>query len=389
MLFVLSALAADCQARLDTWVDYRPQPSETTWEYPGGWDKKRLSAFPAHRVAQAELDKTAFKRFPAEVQDDLLNGILPDVDGLGEVALKLAWGEPDLFWETDRGCRALLYGERNPPEVVDTCDGLIVERHTLVAPIACTRLDAVAPRLKKAGLDALDRSQQVDLVAGIPGVWMDEAWLETAFGKPSEKTRNRRVYLDDRGLKGDLRVDLDQAGYAAHWEWASGAKVGGILSSKAPEQEAHPGPAATAPRPAPDAPSPEPRDDRAPAPSPAPRPAPARVDSLPAERGPTGPAIQLPTGRHTLAGTCGSDGLSAKVDLSPDGTFSVSARLDHGVSTSIAVYRTTGYVRGTEDRIAFEGLGSGVLKDGALRVTLGPWPVAACSGAVLEPVPGR
>ena len=113
---------------------------------------------------------------------------------------------PDLFWETDRGCRALLYGERNPPEVVDTCDGLIVERHTLVAPIACTRLDAVAPRLKKAGLDALDRSQQVDLVAGIPGVWMDETWLETAFGKPSEKTRNRRVYLDDRGLKGDLRA---------------------------------------------------------------------------------------------------------------------------------------------------------------------------------------
>ncbi|MEZ4321055.1 MAG: hypothetical protein R3F61_26485 [Myxococcota bacterium] len=387
MWLVLSALAGpqECHTRLDTWVDFRPEPSDTTWEVPGGWDKKRLEAFPPHRVAQAELEKSAFKRFPVTIQDALLSGTLPEADGLGEVALKLAWGEPDFVWGTEPGCRALLYGEKAPPELVETCDGEIVGRYGLAAPIACSRLDAVVPRLGKRTLSELDRAQQVGLLAGLPDRWMTEDDLEVAFGEPREKKGSTRTYLDDRGVQLDLTVHLDEAGYAERWELASGPRVGGILPEGTTLQAA-PGapvsalvPVAVAPGPVPPGPAPvvavaEPAPV-APAPV-------VRASTLPPEN-PSAQRPDVPTGRYEVAGQCAGTGLTARVDLDAAGTFQVSARVDQGESTSIAVYRTKGLLRGTAEKLALEGVGTGRLEDGVLAVTLGPWPLASCNGAVL------
>lgn len=88
-----------------------------------------------------------------------------------------------------------------------------------------------------------------------------------------------------------------------------------------------------------------------------------------------------------MRGICGMDAIRAKVEISADGTFRMSARLDQGERTSIAVYRTEGYVRGSAERLSFEGVGSGVLSEAGLAVTLGPWPVSSCMGVALEPAP--
>ena len=382
MLWMLSAFAGgDCQSRLDTWVDYRPQASDATWENPGGWNKKRLAQLPAHRVAQAEQYKSAFKRYPAEVQDSLLAGRLPDVVGLDEVALKLAWGEPDATWSTEPGCRALLYGDRSPPMLVDACDGELFERREISTSISCERLDAVLPRLGKRSLQGLDRIQQVAVFAGVPGRFMDESLLEVAFGEVHEKRRRRRVYLDDAGYQPDLTVDLDDAGYAASWTFASGPREVHLIGPSQTEQPPAPvGSVAVEPSAVASA-APDPSDS---AQEPRPR---SQVQSSSAAEPSSGDRAaaalaDIPAGAHDFDGLCGSDRVKARVEIGT-GSFEMSARLYRGKSSSIEVFRTKGAVRGTEESLAFEGMGSGKLVDGILTLTLGPWPVPECSGAVL------
>jgi len=384
MWWMLSALAAgDCQARLDTWVDYRPQASDATWEAPGGWDKKRLAKFPTHRVAQAEQYKSAFKRYPAEVQDALLAGRIPNIVGLDEVALKLAWGEPDATWDTESGCRALLYGDHSPPMVVDSCDGELFERREISTSISCERLDGVVPRLGKRSLEGLERIEQVSVFAGVPGRFMDESLLEVAFGEVHEKRRRRRVYLDDSGYRPDLTVDLDDAGYAASWTFESGPREVHFVGESetvqpvTPEQPApEPAPGGSAQLDATD--PPEPKE--------VPRPRPhiqssSSPDPVVRER-PAAALADIPSGSHDFEGVCGSDRIKARIEIG-SGSFEMSARLYRGKATSIEVFRTKGAVRGTEESLAFEGMGSGKLVGSDLTLILGPWPVAECSGAVL------
>jgi hypothetical protein len=401
-----SAQSGQCQTRLDTWADFRPDASSHTWVDAGGWDKKRLSAFPDHRVAQAELEKSAFKRYPALIQDQLLEEQLPlDVVGLDEVALKLAWGEPDFVWGLeDRACRALLYGERTPPVVFDSCDGELIRMHTLSEPVPCARLDAVSDRLKKSSLEALDRQQAVQVLAGMPDTWMDTDALELAFGKPLEKKRNQRTYADARGIQEEVTVQVSESGFAVSWQWARGAGDGRdvrIASThiigepwEAPASRAVEAPAPTGDSGSTSASTSTVASDPAPAPSsgggasggPSREPVPEPTRTVAVNELPSVPPADLPDARYRYRGACGQQAITARLDVAgPEYRMSVRMAGDH--DGALAIYRTSGRVRGSDDALSFDGLGSGVLADDQLTLTLGPWPLASCSGSVLQPEP--
>lgn len=374
MLWMVSgAFASPCQTQLDTWETFKPHRSSMTWEQPGGWSKARLGDLPGHRLAQIEMYKSAFKRYPVAIQDDLIAGSLPDAVGIDEIALKLAWGEPDWVWKLGDGCRALLYGDDAArASVVESCSGELIAIRPLTGPITCERLDAVVPRIEKrwGRFADLTLGRQVAVLAGTPDRWMTETSLELAFGESTTKGRTLK-FLDDRSVGVDRTVQLDSQGFAQDWSHADGRPFAGGLAEVLGAQE--PGTADPA------------RLLSAPGPSGG-RPAVARGDGKPRAPSPRLPELDLGGGRRMFTAACGSTQVAMSLVLSGT-TYKVTARL--GTPEDLRLYTTGGSVRQRDSEVIFEGLGSAALhEDGALELRLAPWPEPSCAGVSVAVPPG-
>lgn len=187
---------------------------------PGGWPRKDMKRRASPQAERAREQKRAFKRYPADVQQALLRGELRE--GLDEVAATIAWGLPDHTWDRPgKRCRALVYADQGSgAAIVATCDGHIDQLFDVQAPVDCTRLDAVTPRLKKhrRWFAGLPLEQQASVVFGVPAEWMTADDLTRTLGDPVKRlsTDTRLVFHDDTGYYEGLTVELVD-GRAARW----------------------------------------------------------------------------------------------------------------------------------------------------------------------------
>ncbi|MCA9570339.1 MAG: hypothetical protein KC656_20990, partial [Myxococcales bacterium] len=182
-LLVTSALGSTCSIVLSTREAYRPTSGDIDLGESGGWRRETFSGLTPARRAQMELYKKEFKRLPAAIQDEIVKGELPD--GLDEVAAVLAWGEPGYVWPSDRRCIGMLYGvDEGLPVALEACDGRIVERVQLLRTVPCTRLAQGVDRWDKKAKHFAEYTflQQLDILAGHKGDWMDDKAFELAFG---------------------------------------------------------------------------------------------------------------------------------------------------------------------------------------------------------------
>jgi len=172
------------------------------------------------QAARAREHKRAFKRYPPDVQQALLQGELRA--GLDEVAATIAWGLPDVSWDRPgRRCRALVYADQGSgAAIVSACDGRIEELFDVQASVDCTRLDAVAPRLKRhrRWFTDLSLEQQAGVVFGVPASWMTADDLDRTYGDPVKRlsSETTRVFHDDTGYYEGLTVELE-GGVAVRW----------------------------------------------------------------------------------------------------------------------------------------------------------------------------
>jgi hypothetical protein len=209
-----------CTATPEVQARFKPRASPPEADLAGGWPRREMRRRASPQALRAKEHKRTFKRYPADVQQALLQGELRA--GLDEVAAFIAWGAPDYAWDRPgRQCRALVYAEQGSgAAVVDSCVGRIDRLYDVQAPVDCTRLDAVEPRIRKHRRWFADLSleQQAGVVFGVPAAWMTAEDLAPTYGEPVKKmsTESRLVFHDDTGYYEGLTVELED-GLAARW----------------------------------------------------------------------------------------------------------------------------------------------------------------------------
>lgn len=331
VLLIASAFADSCGLVLSTREAFTPEAGDFA-QVGGeaGWRKARMAELDPAQRAKVELYKRAFKRYPEAVQEALLRGDLPD--GLDEVAVTLAWGEPLYVWRSNTDCRGLLYGvDDGRPVAFESCSGVLSAPVHLVRTVSCRRLLDVHDRLEKKHrqLRPYTFVQQLDIVAGHTAEWLDEPARELAYGK---------------GPVTDL---------------------GPIHDQDVPSHEPEP------------TPSPERRTPTVAPPSAPPVPsspalAPATVASLP----PVDAVMDapVPVGNWTFHVHCGRP---RTIELDLDGTFSATASA-RTAAGGLERSSLRGRARSDGERVQLFGLGVFTPSTGELE--LGPWPEAACAG---------
>lgn len=335
MLLVNLALAAPCPTILETRTAYRPSTGELSVAGDeGGWNKSALASLTPSARAKVEQYKKAFKRYPVDVQERLLSGELPD--GLDEVAVVLAYGEPGYVWETDRSCIGMLYGldpaAKAGNVVFEACDGAVVDQIDLIRPIPCTRIAAGDDRWSKKSkhLMGYTFSQQVDVLAGHRAEWMDERALELAFGKNGTLAEGMGPVQAEPTPQS---VDLTPA----------------TVSTSKPRPASTPSSTSSA------------GDDPV-----APVRSGVRTDVL--------SDGEVTRGEWSFEADCGVV-YTIEVEIADTFVARASAR---DASGGLLHHTTRGVVGGGEDRNQLFGLG--VLRLEPVTLELGPWPIAACAG---------
>lgn len=395
---------------------YKPRAAPPETDAPGGWPRRALKRRASPQALRAKEHKRSFKRYPADVQDALLRGELRE--GLDEVAAYIAWGAPDFSWDRPgRQCRALVYADQGSgAAVVDTCRGRVQTLYDAQAPVDCTRLDAVAPRLDKhrRWFAELELEQQTGVVFGVPAGWMTADDLRRTFGEPVRRmsSADRLVFHDDTGYYEGLTVELE-GGLAARW----GAPAEQLFTRAGRRQHRKDQRAAER-----DAWREQQRDEvrqarrqvittllvasaaiaaqeiakesmgggaSAPASSPEPRPAPASSGSggggPKVERSETvvPPAVGDPAGSHVLKGWCSAVFQLESVVTVRGGRFTAKSVLTPGPRVTGEVQRSTqsGSVQQDGDAIRFGDFASGMIDiTGGLSLVLGPGAPTGCAG---------
>lgn len=221
MLFLLAAHAATCTSSQAV-GSYKPRAGGVDG-VGAGWPKHEVKAMPFGQQERWKDHKSVAKRYPADRQQELMDGVVRTP--IEEVGVYLAWGAPDYAWKVGGGCRALLYATEHD-RLFETCGGNITAEYELEAPLDCERLDVVVPRVekRKGRFRDLTREQQLELLVGTPGTWMDKHDVELAFGEPFKKKGDVWRYHDDSGVvEGPVVTYAD--GQVASVVWPSNPTV--------------------------------------------------------------------------------------------------------------------------------------------------------------------
>ncbi len=164
----------------------------------------------------------SWTRYPAPIAEDLRAGRVRS--GLDELALYIAYGEPEFSWSTTyagKRCRALLYATTRQSDVADTvvyaCDGVLEQIQPLRPVIGCDALAVLADRIEgeREFFSALPLERQWDVFRGHLAYGRPKAEVELTWGSPA-KTFDREVspgrelevwfYPDGSGQTGGLEA---------------------------------------------------------------------------------------------------------------------------------------------------------------------------------------
>lgn len=357
---------------------FRPQSAKVAWDAPAGWPKAKIAGLKPSDRAKVEMYKSTFRKYPVEIQNAVMAHRLPDRGD--EVAVALAWGEPDYFWDVDKQCRAMLYAvDRTQPHLITTCEGEIDDALPLLRNIPCEVLEATVARAEagKKAFARLTADQQLDVLARHRASWMDDAALKLAFGERAPRTQ------------GDGPIAGPREG--APMEVAPRpTPVAPVPVEAPPEPE---DPVAAADEEEEDLESdtePQPQPQPVPAPAPvsaAPTPVPAVVAPVPVAPEPRRVAARYESssvGSWSWSSVCGEVEFDFEVDVGEGYLVEATARPSDG---SLIRYVTRGKAVQDTNDLRLLGFANGVLTDDTLSVALGAWPVPACRGVVAKATP--